>query len=105
MSVDRVARRLGWRAGRAVLGTISIIIICSFTTAGVAVYLYPNVIYPIWRGTAKLPVGEGRRFERVDFVGANGLRLAGWYGEGGEEPDAGTIIVCHGWAADKRDML
>jgi pimeloyl-ACP methyl ester carboxylesterase len=105
MTMDRIARRLARRVGRAALGTISIIIICAFTTAGVAVDLYPNVIYPIWRGTAKLPVGEGRRFERVDFQSANGLRLAGWYGEGRGERDAGTIIVCHGWAADKRDML
>ncbi len=90
---------------RGVLCAISIIIIGSFATAGVAVYLYPNVIYPMWRTTAKLPVEEGRRFERVDFLSANGLWLAGWYGEGRGEREAATIIVCHGWAADKRDML
>jgi uncharacterized protein len=103
--MDRMARQLGPRAGAALLGAIAFIIVCSFGTAYVAVYLYPNVIYPIWRVPVRSPVDNERRFRRVDFLSANGVRLAGWYGEGRGGQGTPTIIVCHGWAADKRDML
>jgi alpha-beta hydrolase superfamily lysophospholipase len=103
--MNRIARQLGTRVGAALLGAIAIIVICAFATAWVAVYLYPNVIYPIWRTPAKAPVGDERRFQRVDFLSVNGVRLAGWYGEGRTGRGAATIVVCHGWAADKRDML
>jgi uncharacterized protein len=103
--MKRAGRRLGVRAGAALLGAIALIIVCSFVTACVAVYLYPNVIYPIWRGPVKSPAGKGLHFRRVDFLSANGVRLAGWYGEGKGGPGTATIIVCHGWAADKGDML
>lgn len=43
-----------------------------------------------------------RRLRAVAFRSADGIRLAGWYGE----PDgaAGTIILCHGVPGSKRDM-
>lgn len=43
-----------------------------------------------------------RRFQTVSFQSADGIRLAGWYGEG-SGGDV-TIIVCHGWPGDKSDM-
>lgn len=90
--------------GAAFLGAIALIIVCAFATASVAVYLYPNVIHPIWRAPVTAPVDDGR-VRRVDFLSANGVRLAGWYGEGKGGERTATIIVCHGWAADKGDML
>lgn len=93
------------KLGAALFGMIVLIIVCSFATAGVAVYLYPNVIYPIWRARAQPPEADELGFRRVDFPSANGVRLAGWYGEGKGGQGTVTIIVCHGWAADKLDML
>ncbi len=103
--MTRPGRRVAAKVGAALLGVIALIIVCSFAMAGVAVYLYPNVIYPIWRAPVQPPMGGERRFRRVDFPSANGVRLAGWYGEGKGGRGTATIIVCHGWAADKRDML
>ncbi len=103
--MNRVARQLGKRVGGAFLGAIAVIVVCSFVTACVAVYIYPNVIYPIWRPPASPPAGGERPFQRVDFLSADGLRLAGWYGEGSGGRGTATIVVCHGWAADKGEML
>jgi len=43
-----------------------------------------------------------RRLGTVTFPSADGIMLAGWYGEAAEP--AATIILCHGVPGDKRDM-
>lgn len=103
--MNLTVRQLGARAGAAFLGVIGFILVCSFATACVAVYLYPNIIYPIWRAPVKSSADVERHFRRVDFLSANGVRLAGWYGEGNGGQASATIIVCHGWSADKGDLL
>lgn len=103
----RFARLFMVRIGGVLLGVIALVVTCSFGTVCVAMYLYPNVIYPLWRKPVTPPAGHERRFQRVAFPSANGARLVGWYGEGrrGQGQGDATIIVCHGWAADKGDML
>jgi uncharacterized protein len=98
-------RQIGKRAGGALFGATAVIVICSFLTACVAIRIYPSYIYPISRLYAKSLVDDARRFQRVDFLSMDGLRLAGWYGEGAAGRGTATIIVCHGWASDKKDML
>ena len=107
LKTNRSARQFVARMGGVFLGAIALIVICSFGTAGVAMYLYPNVIYPIWRKPVTPPAGHERRFQHVDFLSASGAKLVGWYGEGrgGQGQGAATIVICHGWAADKGDML
>ncbi len=46
---------------------------------------------------------SSRRLRAVTFQSADGIRLTGWYAEA-SGADA-TIILCHGWPGDKRDML
>ncbi len=46
---------------------------------------------------------DGRGLHRVRFLSADGLTLAGVYGEG--SPGHAAIIVCHGWPGDLGDML
>ena len=96
--------QIGRRAGVALVGSAAVVVACSFATACTAIYIYPGYIYPIWRPPAKVPAAA-RRFRRVGFRSVDGTRLAGWYGEGAQGPRTATIIGCHGWAADKRDML
>lgn len=81
------------------------IVVCSFVTTCVAIYIYPNYIYPIWRPHVTPPVDDERPFQRVDFPSMGGIRLAGWYGQGTGRRGTATIIVCHGWANHKGDML
>jgi alpha-beta hydrolase superfamily lysophospholipase len=97
-------RRLAVRAGAALLGAIAFAAACSLATAAVATYLYPNVIYALWRGPERPAAAGWAGFRHVAFRSARGDRLAGWYGEGRGGQAAGTIIVCHGWAADTRDL-
>jgi fermentation-respiration switch protein FrsA (DUF1100 family) len=97
--------QLGKRAGRVLIGAMVVNVICSFLTACVAIYIYPSYIYPIWRSHVKSPVDSKQRFQRVDFLSVDGIRLAGWYGAGAGGRATATIIVCHGWASDKADML
>ena len=96
--------QIGKRAGGTLVGSAAAVIVCAFATACTAIYVYPRYIYPIWRPPAKVPPAA-QRFRRVGFRSADGTRLAGWYGEGARGRGTATIIGCHGWAADKRDML
>lgn len=93
--------------GGVLLGAIALVVVCSLGTVCVAMYLYPNVIYSMLRKPAKPPADRERRFQRVDFLSARGAALAGWYGDGRRQQGhaEATIIICHGWAADKGDML
>ena len=103
MSAGR-ARRLGSLVGGVLFVVVGLILAASLGTAFVATYLYPNVIYSAWRGPEIPPAGAPARFQHVVFSDAHGARLAGWYGEGRGRRAGATIIVCHGWSADKRDL-
>jgi uncharacterized protein len=96
--------QIGKRVGGFLVGSAAAVIACSFATACTAMYIYPRYVYPTWRPPAKVPPGA-RGFRRVGFLSADGTGLAGWYGEGARARGSATIICCHGWAADKRDML
>jgi uncharacterized protein len=103
--MNRTFRQLGKRAGGALIGGAVVIVVCSLLTACVAIQIYPSYIYPISRLHAKSLLDEARRFQRVDFLSRDGIRLAGWYGEGAAGRGTATVVVCHGWASDKEDML
>jgi pimeloyl-ACP methyl ester carboxylesterase len=42
-----------------------------------------------------------------DVVSSDGIRIAGWYvpSADGDPPDAPTVVLVHGWGANKSDML
>jgi len=48
------------------------------------------------------PAIPDKRLRAVTFPSADGIRLAGWYGE--PSGTAPSIILCHGAPGDKRDM-
>jgi uncharacterized protein len=51
-----------------------------------------------------LPGAFGLEFEELLFASPDGIPLSGWFipGEAGSEA---TVIVCHGWGANKSDVL
>jgi fermentation-respiration switch protein FrsA (DUF1100 family) len=93
--------QIGKRAAGAIIGAAAVIVICSWMTACVAIYIYPNYIYRIWRSRGKPPPHDKRQFQRVDFLNVNGIRLIGWYGEGAGGRATASVVICHGWASDK----
>jgi len=46
----------------------------------------------------------GLPFEDVSFKASDGLRLAGWFVPSEKGSDA-TVVVCHGWGANRADVL
>jgi uncharacterized protein len=56
---------------------------------------YPNQV---------LPAAFGLRFEKADFTAADGVKLSGWFVPAPALSDA-TLILCHGWGANKSDIL
>lgn len=62
-----------------------------------------SVSYRLRRAWRRPSTRARRRFHSVSFPSADGIGLAGLYGEA---PGAhATLIVCHGWPGDKADML
>ncbi|HLY24345.1 MAG TPA: alpha/beta hydrolase [bacterium] len=65
--------------------------------------LFATILRGRWgRWFSREPAIPDPRLRAVTFPSADGVRLAGWYGE--LSRTAATIILCHGAPGDKRDM-
>lgn len=56
--------------------------------------------YPV----SVLPAAFGLKFETVEFPSEDGVSLAGWFIPA-PAPSDKTIVLCHGWGANRQDIL
>ena len=51
------------------------------------------------------PANLGLTYENVSFLTSDGLRLRGWFIPSATQPQAKTVVLLHGYPADKGDIL
>lgn len=87
------------RSSFAAITLMSFVVLALLGLSWLLAYWY---LHPLTRTTGQTPADLGLAYQTISFVTADGLTLRGWYVPG--QNDA-TVILCHGFARDRSELL
>ena len=94
---------IGCSIGRLVLGVVLLIGVL-YVLAGIALYIFQSrLVYVPGAEIKTTPAAVGMRYEEVELVASDGVRLAGWYLPLADA--RGTVLFCHGNAGNISHLL
>ena len=94
---------IGCSIGRLVLGIVLLIGVL-YVLAGIALYIFQSrLVYVPGAAIKTTPAAVGMRYEEVELVASDGVRLAGWYLPLADA--RGTVLFCHGNAGNISHLL
>ena len=75
-----------------------------YVLAGIALYIFQSrLVYVPGAAIKTTPAAVGMRYEEVELVASDGVRLAGWYLPLADA--RGTVLFCHGNAGNISNLI